>query len=300
MSKLLTNEDWDVLLRRIKQGRCTPFLGAGAAYGVLPLGGDIAKQWAEKYEYPMEDRSNLIAVSQFLALKYSDSVYPKDLIVEMFKEAGVPDFNDPTEPHRVLADLNLPVYVTTNYDDFMVKALVRHYRQPNRILCQWNRAVKDYVRDNPTILEKDPTYKQTVANPVVFHLHGHVPIAESLVLTEDDYMDFLVNISVDPDLIPAPIARALTGSSLLFIGYRITDWNFRVLLRSFDRLAESSVSRLNVAVMRAPAGADEVKEKTQDYLTKYYENIDVRVYWGTARDFVKELWERWQKAGYAN
>ena len=160
--------------------------------------------------------------------------------------------------------------------------------------------MKDYVRDNPTILDKDPTYKPTVANPVVFHLHGAVPIADSLVLTEDDYMDFLVNISADPNLIPAPIARALTGSSLLFIGYRITDWNFRVLLRSFDRLSESSVSRLNVAVMRAPSGADEVKEKTQDYLTKYYENIDVRVYWGTAREFVKELWERWQQAGYAN
>ena len=128
MSKLLTDEDWDVLLRRIKQGRCTPFLGAGASYGVLPLGGDIAKQWAEKYEYPMEDRSNLIAVSQFLALKYSDSVFPKDLIVDMFEGAGEPDFNDPTEPHRVLANVNLPVYVTTNYDDFMVKALMRHLR----------------------------------------------------------------------------------------------------------------------------------------------------------------------------
>jgi len=300
MSKLLTNEDWDVLLRRINQGRCTPFLGAGASYGVLPLGGDIAKQWADKYDYPMEDRSNLIAVSQFLALKYSDSVFPKDLIVEMFEKFGEPDFNDPTEPHRVLANLNLPVYVTTNYDDFMVKALTRHHRQPNRVLCQWNRAVKDYVSDNPTILEKDPSYKPTVANPVVFHLHGHVPISDSLVLTEDDYMDFLVNISADPKLIPAPIARALTGSSLLFIGYRISDWNFRVLLRSFDRLAEASVSRLNVAVMPAPAGADEVKVKTQDYLTKYYENIDVRVYWGTARDFVKELWTRWEQAGYAN
>jgi|SRR5215213_1867748 len=299
MSKLLTDEDWDVLLRRINQGRCTPFLGAGASYGVLPLGGDIAKQWAEKYEYPMEDRSNLIAVSQFLALKY-DAVFPKDLIVEMFQDAGVPDFNDPTEPHRVLASLNLPVYVTTNYDDFMVKALARRHRDPKRVLCQWNRAVKDYVSDNPTILESDPSYKPTVANPVVFHLHGHVPIAESLVLTEDDYMDFLVNISADPNLIPAPIARALTGTSLLFIGYRISDWNFRVLLRSFDRLSESSVSRLNVAVIRAPDGAEEVKEKTQNYLTKYYENIDVRVYWGTAREFVTELWTRWQQAGYAN
>jgi SIR2-like protein len=299
MSKLLTDDDWSVLLRRINQGRCTPFLGAGASYGVLPLGGDIAKQWAEKYQYPMEDRTNLIAVSQFMALKY-DAVFPKDLIVEMFQDAGEPDFNDPTEPHRVLASLNLPVYVTTNYDDFMAKALIRRHREPNRILCQWNRAVKDYVGDNPTILEKDPSYKPTVANPVVFHLHGHVPIADSLVLTEDDYMDFLVNISADPNLIPAPIARALTATSLLFIGYRISDWNFRVLLRSFDRLSESSVSRLNVAVIRAPAGAEEVKEKTQDYLTKYYENIDVRVYWGTAREFLTELWTRWQQAGFAN
>ncbi|HKG48141.1 MAG TPA: SIR2 family protein [Pyrinomonadaceae bacterium] len=301
MSKLLTDEDWNVLLRRIDQGKCTPFLGAGASYGVLPLGGDIAKEWADKYDYPMEDRSNLIAVAQFLALKYSDSVFPKDLIVEMFEKAGQPDFSDPAEPHRVLASLNLPVYVTTNYDDFMVKALVRRHRDPKRVLCQWNRAVKDYVSDNPTILEKDPSYKPTAANPVVFHLHGHVPISESLVLTEDDYMDFLVNISADPNLIPAPVARALTGSSLLFIGYRISDWNFRVLLRSFDRLAEASVSRLNVAVMPAPSGADdEAKQKTQGYLTKYYENIDVRVYWGTAREFVEELWNRWQQAGYAN
>jgi hypothetical protein len=299
MSRVLTEEDWDVLLRRIDKQKCTPFLGAGAAYGVLPLGGEIAKQWADKYGYPMEDRSNLIAVSQFLALKYSDSVFPKDLIVEMFENIAPPNFNDADEPHRVLADMNLPVYVTTNYDDFMTRALVRHHREPNRILCQWNRAVKDYVQQNPTILEKNPAYKPTVANPVVFHLHGYVPVAESLVLTEDDYMDFLVNISVDPNLIPAPISSALTGTSLLFIGYRISDWNFRVLLRSFERFMEPSLSRLNVAVMPLPAGTEDAKQKMQDYLTKYYENIDVRVYWGTAREFVKDLWDRWQKSGFA-
>jgi hypothetical protein len=299
MTKLLTEEDWDVLLRRIDKQKCTPFLGAGAAHGVLPLGGDIAKEWSKTYDYPMEDRSNLIAVSQFLALKYSDSIFPKDLIVEKFEKIAPPNFDEPDEPHRVLADMNLPVYVTTNYDDFMTRALVRHHRQANRILCQWNRAVKDYVAENPTVLEKDPSYKPTVANPVVFHLHGHVPVAESLVLTEDDYMDFLVNISVDPNLIPAPISRALTGTSLLFIGYRISDWNFRVLLRSFERFMESSLSRLNVAVMPPPDGPDETKQKMQDYLTKYYENIDVRVYWGTAREFVKDLWDRWQKSGFA-
>lgn len=292
MSKVLGDRDWDLLLRRIADQRCTPFLGAGACYGVLPLGGDIANEWATKYDYPMEDRSNLIAVSQFLALRYSDSMFPKDLIVEMFKKFGSPNFDDPLEPHRVLAHLDLPVYVTTNYDDFMTQALARHHREPKRILCQWNKAVKNYVKDNPTILERAPTYRPTVANPVVFHLHGYVPVSESLVLTEDDYMDFLVNLASEPDLIPAPVARALAGTSLLFIGYRITDWNFRVLLRNFARFMESSISRLNVAVMLVPPGSEEAKQKAQEYLTSYYENIDVRVFWGTAREFLEELQRR--------
>lgn len=293
MAELLKDEDWSVLVRRIKDGRCTPFLGAGACYGVLPLGGDIAKGWAKTYQYPMDDSSNLISVAQFLALKYSDAVFPKDLIVDMFKGSPQPDFSDNLEPHRVLAELPLPVYITTNYDDFMFNALKRQYRDPKRVPCQWNSAVKAYVSDNPTVFESDPNFLPTVANPVVYHLHGFVPVAESLVLTEDDYMDFLVNIASDPTLIPPRISRALTGASLLFIGYRLTDWNFRVLLRSLARFMEASQGRLHVAVMLPPPAAESTPDKVQAYLTKYYQNIDVRVYWGTAREFMKELRERW-------
>ena len=300
MAGLLRDEDWSVLLHRIKDGKCTPFLGAGAAYGFLPLGADISRMWAARYEYPMEDPSNLISVAQFLALKYSDSVFPKDLIVEMFKEVKAPNFKDESEPHRILASLPLPVYVTTNYDDFMAQALRYYNRQPRRVLCQWNKAVKDYTSDNPTVFDKDPDFKPSVANPVVFHLHGYVPVAESLVLTEDDYMDFLVNIVSEEKLIPRLIARSLTNASLLFIGYRLVDWNFRVLLKSLARFMESAVSRLNVAVMLPPGGKESSPEKVQEYLTKYYQNIDVRVYWGSARDFVEELKQRWKQSGYAN
>ncbi len=122
MSGLLRDEDWEILVRRIRAGKCTPFLGAGACFGVLPLGGDIAKQWAEQYEYPFEDKSNLITVAQFLALK-RDPMFPKDELVRMWKKFPSPDFEDPTEPHRMLAGLPIPVYITTNYDDFMFKAL---------------------------------------------------------------------------------------------------------------------------------------------------------------------------------
>jgi hypothetical protein len=288
MSGLLREEDWEILVRRISTGKCTPFLGAGACYGVLPLGGDIAKGWALKYEFPLEDASNLIAVSQYLALQ-RDPAFPKEELVGMWRKFPSPDFEDKTEPHRVLAGLPLPIYITTNYDDFMVKALSYQHRDPVRVLCQWNRAVKDYVADTPTIFDREPAFRPTVAAPVVFHLHGYIPLAESLVLTEDDYMDFLVNVASDPNLIPPQIARALTGTSLLFLGYRIADWNFRVLLRSFARFMERSQARLNVAVMLAPSADESIQQKVQEYLTKYYENIDVRVYWGTVKEFLAEL-----------
>jgi len=232
MPDSLTQKDWDILVQRIKSKNCTPFLGAGAAYGVLPLGAEIAREWAQKYEYPLDDPFNLI-------------------------------------------------------DDFMTQALRSRDKDARQELCRWNK----FIDDQPSSLETG--FVPTVANPVVFHLHGHIPIAESLVLTEDDYMDFLVNITRNEKLLPQRIQKALMGSSLLFIGYRISDWNFRVLLKSLAGFLESGLRRTHFAVITPPTAAtDPMKQKAQDYLSEYYENIDVRVYWGTAREFTEELRQR--------
>jgi hypothetical protein len=282
MSTSLNDKDWEILIQRIQDKKCTPFLGAGACYGVLPLGADIARQWASEYEYPLEDSSNLISVAQFMALQ-RDRMFPKEQIVKMFRSYKTPDYSNESEPHRVLASLPLPIYATTNYDDFMTQALLKQNKDARQALCQWNK----YVKDLPSVL--DNGFTPTTANPVVFHLHGYNPLAESLVLTEDDYMDFLVNISVEDKLIPPVIQKALTGTSLLFIGYRIADWNFRVLLRSLSRYFETGLRRTHFAVMTQPAASEDLRAKAQSYLVDYYENIDVRVYWGTAADFVSEL-----------
>lgn len=282
MSESFTDRDWEILLQRIKDKKCTPFLGAGADYDVLPLGADIARQWAKEYDYPLDDPSNLIAVAQFTALK-KDRMFPKEQIVRMFSNSKSPDYANAAEPHQVLAGFPLPLYVTTNYDNFMTEALRKKDKDPRQELCRWNK----YIKDVPSVFDTD--FTPTAANPVVFHLHGYVPLAESLVLTEDDYMDFLVNISVDEKLIPPFVRRAFTGSSLLFIGYRIADWNFRVLLRSLSRYMESGIQRTHFAVITPPGAAEELRVKAQEYLSEYYENIDVRVYWGTAVDFLKDL-----------
>jgi hypothetical protein len=55
------------------------------------------------------------------------------------------------------------------------------------------------------------------------------------VLTEDDYLDFLVKVSWDNTVIPPRIAEALTDSSLLLLGYHLQDWDFRVMFRGSDQ-----------------------------------------------------------------
>jgi hypothetical protein len=292
MVKMLEDKDWRILLERIDDGKCTPFLGAGMCYGVLPLGGDVARQWAKEYDYPLDDSSDLMRVAQFLALEQGDGAYPKEEILRMF-EKKQPDFTDRYEPHRVLANLPLPVYLTTNYDNFMMEALKQRRKGPKREMCQWN----NYVKRVPSIFKTDPDYVPSPANPVVFHLHGHDEIVDSLVLTEDDYLDFLVNLANDPDMLPPAIQSSLSGTSLLFIGYRIADLNLRTILRSISRYMEQGGRRISVATMMLPVDASDAarQEKAKQYLTKYYGNINVVVYWGTARDFLKELGTRWEE-----
>jgi SIR2-like protein len=289
----LANRDWDHLIRAIKDQRCTPFIGAGACHGTLPLGADIARDWALKNEYPFDDSNNLIKVAQFLAVE-AYPMFPKDEIVQLFKDLNAsPKFNEDNEPHRVLAELPLPVYLTTNYDDFMMRALVRNkMRDPKREICRWNMLTRNETS------RFDNGYEPTVANPVVFHLHGHTELPASLVLTEDDYFDFLVNVSREPELIPRRIQKALTETSVLFIGYGLADWNFRVLMQGLSRYMEKGLGRRHIAVMLSPniPNSEAQQQKAQKYLANYYENIDVQVYWGTARDFCAELAQRWREA----
>ena len=54
-SEALKDSDWATILLSIKHGKCTIFLGAGASAHVMPLGSQIAHEWAEEFGYPFED-----------------------------------------------------------------------------------------------------------------------------------------------------------------------------------------------------------------------------------------------------
>ncbi len=281
VTAIWTDSDWAILVDRIRSDRCTPFLGAGVAAGLLPLGKAVAKQLAAEHNYPFEE-IDLVKISQFVAITY-DSMYPKELLAKELVGAKLPDISaERDEPHRLLAKLPLSVYLTTNYDQLMFEALSGQRKNPRRDFCCWRDF--GYQLSSSQSTDSEPN----VANPLVFHLHGCANIPESMVLTEDDYLEFLSSLKDRRDLLPHAVTKALAGNTLLFIGYQLADWNFRIILRSLARM-----QRRNFAVMLDPDGDSyQVQERCRNYLAEYYRRLDIKIYWGTAKEFLRDLFER--------
>lgn len=293
----LKEKDWRRLLDRIEDGKCTPFLGAGVNGGFLPTGSSVSRAWAKEFGYPLDNCDALDQVAEFIAID-QDAMYPKECFIELLHselaKIGEPTLGNflvsPEQPLAVLASLPLPVYITTNYDNLLMRALAAQGKKPRRELCRWNK----YLKDVRSVFDSADGFTPDKDNPVVFHLHGHDDVPESLVLTEDDYLDFLVNVS-RARVLPPQIEQALTGASLLFVGYRLADINFRVIFRGLIGSLDASLRRISISVQHPRKVAEGNSEQVKHYLAKYFKKLEVQVYWGSAEGFAQELGERWRK-----
>lgn len=311
-------EKWPALIRSIKRGQVTPILGPGLFEPILGPMREIAQRWAETYHYPLapHERESLPQVAQYLAVN-QDRGFPYDELDEYMQKAlqsrftdilpadlrqGYVDLErlidavgaerrakDQMDPYKVLGEMPLPIYITTNFNNLMASALQEAGKDPQVILCPWN----DYIEQAESIYDREPDYFPTPERPLIYHLFGRLNEPDSVVLTEDDYFDFLIGVTSNNKLIPPAVRRALTDTALLFLGFQLDDWNFRVLFRSIisrqgggrrDRYAHIA------AQIEPEEGRTLEPERARRYLENYFsKGADISIYWGSSADFFKEL-----------
>ncbi|MFF4414111.1 SIR2 family protein [Streptosporangium sp. NPDC001559] len=286
--------EWERLLDQLKHGDCTPFLGSGACAGVLPTGTALSRNMARRWDYPFDNDYDLPRVAQFAAMRYGDPVYVKRLVCQELDAGAVPDFLDPLEPHSLLASFPLPVYLTTNYDDFIFRSLEAAGKSPDVAVCAWNDGLA-YAKD---LFAGDGSGPRP-DRPLVYHLHGRLGDPASIVLVEDDYLEFVANLALDSAadgqrMLPTSILEALTRRPILFMGYSLQDWTFRFLFHSLVKAVPGINRRRHVSVQLAPspAGARADILQIQRDVARYYEDWRISIFWGTARDFCRELRRR--------
>jgi len=315
------NVGWDALLEQIKENLevdeeigCTPVLGSGLLEPLIGPLREMARRWADESGFALapHQREDLPQVAQFLLVTQKRAFLPKGLreriddeLTRRFGSLKGKTFDDrldfargrlANDPHLLLAQLPFPLYVTTSPDDQLRRALVAEKRRPRVLLFPWHeRPEKDKAWPRE-LIELEPNYEPTPEEPLIYHLFGRSDLLHSLVLTEDDHFAFLTGVPGAMQKAPPVVRAALVNSALMFLGFHIDGWDFRVLLRSILSLGERA--RLNedfphVAAQVAPEeGRLLDTERARDYLQKAFGQIDLTIYWGSVDDFVRDLCDR--------
>lgn len=301
---------WKSLVNDITKGEFTPIIGWGLSEAVFGRTEELARQLALKNNFPMApiQRGDLALVLQFLAVNQSRSYLADALqtqmcveikalhqdlfnqgltFQELSKEIGHFHLQDKQDPYRILAALPAKVFITATPDNLLIQALEEAGKKPSSFYAIW--------KDNA---ERQARYKKepTVEEPLVYHLFGHFDKRESLVLTEDDYFDYLIGASLNQKEMPFVVKHALTNQLQIFLGFQITDWSFRVLFRLIKSLGGKAAGDdyAHAAVQIDPEGdliADvaSARKYLKDY---YYHRNKISIFWGGSDEFLIQLQQR--------
>jgi hypothetical protein len=316
-------EKWPALVRSIQKNQCTPILGPGLYESLLGSQREIARSWSEQYHYPLDpnERDSLPQVAQFLQVnqyehapldeldeygvrmlraRYGDQL-PENLrtgpttLDELILASGkLTRSEKDDDPYRVLAELPLPVYITTNYNNLLANALEEAGKKPEVVLCPWNEDTEQVE----SVYDSEPGYFPSIDRPLVYHLFGRLSEPSSVVLTEDDYFDFLIGVTRNQDLIPEAVRRALTDTALLFLGFQLDDWQFRVLFRSI-LAQQGGMRRARYPHIAAQIEPEEGRllepDRARRFLeTYFFRDAQISLYWGSVEDFVRDLKPHWK------
>lgn len=233
-----------VLVDAVRSGKCILFLGAGI---------NASPPETSVYKYPPQEQpASTKALAQILAEKCgyrkllglnedadldlqrvslcfeTDKMFRRKVLVDELKRLLV-DGKKPSPALKMLADLPFRIFVTTNYDLLLDEALEKSGtdKKCKTIIYDPDKDDKHRPTENPL---EDPTPE----NPIVFKMHGDLSQDESIVITDEDYIRFIMRMGDKDKYNPIPeiVRFDMQRWPILFVGYSLRDYNLRLLFRT--------------------------------------------------------------------
>jgi SIR2-like domain len=276
MADAPTEMFYDYAAELLRQGKLTPFLGAGINYRAPetvppqrwsnpPSTEELAKRLADRWGYRGDLNLGLVHISQWVKMHLGSGELYQTLHDEFDH-----DFS-PTVVHALIVRIpvyvrrlrgRFPLVVTTNYDDALERALAAA-GEPFDLLTYLatGREQGKFVHTLPggehRLIKVPNRYARPflTERPVIVKLHGavrrHTEFADddSYVVTEDDYIDVLTRTELSK-MLPSDVVARMKRCHYLFLGYSLKDWNLRAMLHRI-RL-DSALEHLSWAIQRSP------------------------------------------------
>ena len=209
-----------VLIKHLREGRCVLFVGSGlSAWGKLPTWRELLKLVVEELrgEDPnrpdLKELNDLIDAGKLLEVAdYCKEKLGPPRLSKFLSEQLRGDTGDVPEPHKIIMGLPFAAIVTTNYDKLLESAYA---------------AVVGGIPKAPT--HRDILVLGTLLFDkarFILKAHGDIDRPDTLVLTARDYQEIIHANPAFNEFFSA----LLMNYAVLFVGYSLSDPDFRLLL----------------------------------------------------------------------
>jgi hypothetical protein len=286
----LTKDDWPILVKSIQQRKCVLLLGPGVVIDpdhpeADPLPVQLAQRLASKLPKARKGDSPFVSGDlAHVAQRYEREVGRRRGLETAVEEFYRPYRDKTTQLHRDLAALPFPIAISTTPEGYLRNA--------------FQEAGKDLIYDfyhfqpDPRERHSEPHFPTTNPEnqPLIYDLCGNLDKTDSLVLTENNLLDFLINVSREkPELHPFVTSQFSDRSvSFLFLGFGFRHWYIRILLHALKAgdHDSSSLALEDGAFFEAPE---------QQQTTLFFQKGHVIEFRKLSTDFAHDLREKFSE-----
>ncbi len=276
------------LASHLLKGKCLPFLGAGASADPnkpdLPTAARLSELLARKCDLRWHEYIPLSTIAF-----YFEFFFARDDLNDFLANQIGKSIIEPSESIEKLVEIITVVeerrgpllVVTTNYDQHFEKTYeAATGRLPEVIVYKGGHNPNDRMAK---LHAKADEWWDVGDRSALYKMHGCIsdPSGQNLVVTEEDYVNFLTNALSEDEKkrVLHRVRGKIARGTILFVGYSLADWNFRVIFKATAEREEARTTK-SYAVQYNPKAESEMTdlERTRrDALVEFWgkKNVDI-------------------------
>ncbi|OIK11323.1 SIR2 family protein [Bacillus sp. MUM 13] len=215
-------------VKAIQDSNAAIFAGAGLS---RPAGyvdwKELLREVAEDLQLDIDQEADLIALAQYHVNEFNGRSKINQILIDEFTKSVTT-----TDNHKILSQLPIDTYWTTNYDQLIESNLDAVGKRVDRKMTPENLS-----------------YSVPGSDATVYKMHGDSSLPHAAVLTKDDYEGY----DQKRELFSTALRGDLVSKTFLFIGFSFDDPNLsqilskiRILLNENTRTHYCFMKKVNI------------------------------------------------------
>ncbi|MEN5094736.1 SIR2 family protein [Pseudomonas protegens] len=226
----------------IQDMACQPILFIGSGFTKRYLNGP---NWEELLKYLLEECPDIDRKFAYYKQRYADYVEIGSIFAEKYNDWAWSK-GDPPFPKHLYEEGNTPeIYLKHTVSEFFEKLienenknltqeieLLKTIRPHSIITTNYDRLLEQIFPEYSPVIGQKILYANHASIGEIFKIHGCASAPESIIITKDDYDDFIKR----KKYLSAKLLAFFAEHPLIFIGYSAEDPNIKTILSDIDEI----------------------------------------------------------------